>query len=218
MKDFRNRNIYPRKEIFHIFNKSIANFKIFKKLEDKQRFINVLDHYNDTKISQSFSKFIKKETNFNRPHLLYIKKESIVKFLAYVIMPDHYHLLLRILKENHFIKFISNVENSYTRFFNLKYNRKGPLWQRSFKSVNIRNNDQLLHVSRYIHLNPTTSKLVIDPKKWKFSSYKEYLKKDILKNYLTEISINDPKVYQKFVENHKDYQTKLKIIKKLILD
>mgnify|MGYP005849167529 CR=1 FL=1 len=216
MENFRH--LYPRGQIFHIFNKSIASFKIFKNLEDKQRFINVLDYYNNAKISESFSKFIKKETNFNCSCLLHIEKESIVKFLAYVIMPDHYHLLLKILKENHFLRFISNVENSYTRFFNLKYNRKGPLWQTSFKSVYISTNEQLLHVSRYIHLNPTTSKLVADPKNWKFSSYKKYLNKDILKNYLTEISINDPKYYQKFVKNHKDYQIKLKIIKKLTLD
>ena len=97
-------------------------------------------------------------------------------------MPDHYHLLLKIIKGD-FSKYLGTVENSYSRFFNLKYNRKGPLWQGSFKAVRIKNNEQLLHVSRYIHINPTTSNLIAKPENWRYSSYKDFIENnEILEN------------------------------------
>lgn len=213
-----NQGLYPKGEIFHIFNKSIAHFNIFGNLVDSQRFINTLDYYNNTKIDTSFSKFIEKEKDFFCPNLLYHKNYKIVKYLAYVVMPDHYHLLLKVLNDKYFIRFISNVENSFTRYFNLKYNRKGPLWQSSFKSVLIKDNEQLLHTTRYIHLNPTSAELVEKPIDWQHNSYKYYLDDNILKNYLKEISIRNAKDYQKFVEDRKDYQTKLQIIKKITLE
>jgi len=104
-------------------------------------------------------------------------------------MPDHYHFLLKIIKDNSFSKFIGDVENSFTRYFNIKFDWKGPLWQNSFKAVEIRSNEQLLHVSRYIHLNPTTSRLVDSPEDWIFSSYKDFITdKKLLNNPLAHSS------------------------------
>jgi putative transposase len=90
-------------------------------------------------------------------------------------MPDHYHLLLKILKNKYLSKYISDVENSFTRYFNIRFKRKGPLWQTSFKAVRIKNDQQLLHVSRYIHLNPITANLVNRSEDWKFSSYQDFI-------------------------------------------
>jgi hypothetical protein len=60
---------------------------------------------------------------------------------------------------------------------------------------------------------------VDDPKDWRYSSYNEYINNErILKNYANEISINTPVTYKKFVEDRKDYQRKLKMIKKLIFE
>lgn len=120
-------------------------------------------------------------------------------------MPDHYHLLIKSLSHEKISKYISDVENSYTRYFNIRNNRKGPLWQSRFKAVVIKNNLQLLHVSRYIHLNPTTNSLVNHPEDWRFSSYKE-------------ISISNRFTYKRFVENNINYQRRLKQIKKLVLE
>ena len=134
-------------------------------------------------------------------------------------MPDHYHLLVKILDKKSFIKYINNLEASFTRYFNIKFKRKGPLWQSAFKSVHVKNNEQLLHLSRYIHLNPTTAGLTDSPEKWVFSSYWQYINDDgLLKNILTEISISDKNIYKIFVENRVDYQKKLSLIKKLVFD
>jgi putative transposase len=216
---FYMSKLFPKNEIFHVFNKSIANFGIFKDLDNCQRFIDTLDYYNNIFSKKSLSDYLRINKNFFCSSLLYQKENSHVKFIAYCIMPDHYHLLIKTNQENTFPKYIADVENSFTRFFNIKFKRKGPLWQSAFKAVRIKNNEQLLHVSRYIHLNPTTNALVDDPKDWRYSSYNEYINNErILKNYANEISINTPVTYKKFVEDRKDYQRKLKMIKKLIFE
>ena len=134
-------------------------------------------------------------------------------------MPDHYHLLLKVLKENMLSKYISDVENSFSRFFNIKLKRKGPIWESRFKAVRVKTNEQLLHVSRYIHLNPTSSNLVEKPEDWIFSSYKSFItKSEIINKTMNEISISDRDLYKKFIEGNIDYQRKLKKIRNLFID
>jgi len=211
-------NRFVQGYFYHIFNKSISNFQIFGRNENKQRFLNVLDYYDKEKINLSFSAFLKDNEKF-KANILSPKNNSFVKFISYSIMPDHYHLLVKILDDNKVSKYISDVENSYSRFFNLKLERKGPLWQSRFKAVKIETEEQLLHVSRYIHLNPTTASLVEKPEDWEFSSYRQIITDPfILKEYLKEIPISNNFTYKRFVERNKDYQRKLKLIKKLILE
>jgi len=152
-------------------------------------------------------------------NLLIPKNNTLIKFLCFNIMPDHYHLLVKIVVDDVFSKYINDIENSFTRFFNLKFKRKGPLWQSRFKTIRIRTDKQLLHVSRYIHLNPTTAGLVEKPEDWFFSSYKDFISDErFLKKFIKEISISNPKAYKKFIENNQDYQRKLRQIKKLIIE
>lgn len=132
-------------------------------------------------------------------------------------MPDHYHLLIKMIVENALSKYINIIENSYSRYLNKKINRKGPLWQTRFKTVKIKNNEQLLHVSRYIHLNPTTSGLVKKPEDWGASSYHYFINGPFLEK-VPEISIRKIDNYKKFTEDQIDYQKKLKIIKRKLLE
>lgn len=204
--------------IYHICNKSIANYRIFHNEENVYRFIQTVDYYNDYLNTESFSNYFNKKRQYSYKNLLFLRENPYVKFLSYVVMPDHYHLLVKILHKSAFW-YVGTFENSYTRYFNLKLQRKGPLWQSIFRSVRVRSDEQLLHVSRYIHLNPTTSQLVENPEDWKFSSYKDFIyDKRILQEIITEISIHDSQHYRKFVEDQKDYQKKLKLIKKVLLE
>jgi putative transposase len=79
-------------------------------------------------------------------------------------MPTHIHLVLRQLKDGGISKFMSNILNSYSRYFNIKHNRKGPLWEGRFRKVLVGSDEQLLHLTRYVHLNPVTACLVDKPK------------------------------------------------------
>ncbi|MFA6081476.1 MAG: transposase [Patescibacteria group bacterium] len=205
-------------EIYHIFNKSISNYGIFKDFNNSQRFLNVVEYYNNRSITECFSQFTKRK-KFDYKNIIYPGDNSLCKILTYCIMPDHYHFLLKIIEDYSLSQFINNVENSFTRYFNIKFGRKGPLWQSVFKSVEIRSNEQLLHVSRYIHLNPTTSRLVDKPEDWIFSSYKDFITdKNLLNDFMKEISIDDVSDYKQFIENNIEYQRELKHIKKIILE
>lgn len=214
----RRKDKFIEGEIYHIFNKSISNYGIFKDLNNSQRFINVFEYYNNRLVTKSFSQFVIRK-KFDYKNIIYPLENSFIKIISYCIMPDHYHFLIKILIDGTLSKFINNVEDSYTRFFNIRFNRKGPLWQNSFKSVKICSNEQLLHVSRYIHLNPTTNKLVDRPEDWIYSSYRDLITDSLLlTEYMKEISINNVNIYKKFVENNIDYQRNLKYIKKLIFE
>lgn len=140
--------------------------------------------------------------------------------------------LLATFPKTHFISLSNTYAKLYrkAKIYKIVYNgvdtnlysyneKKGPLWQSSFKAVRIVSNVQLLHVSRYIHLNPTSKCLVNKPEDWQFSSYKDYVSNDIFfKKTFKEISISNTKSYMKFVEDQQDYQKKLKQIKNLLLD
>ena len=205
-----------KNEIYHLFNRSIAGFKIFKNDKDIRRFLQALAYYATEEGKYSLSVFLKKNKNFNY-NLLLLPQNTIVKFIAYCIMPDHYHLVVKVKDPLRFSKYINDVENSYTRYFNTKTGRRGPLWESRFKRVRVETDEQLLHLTRYVHLNPTSDGLVRKPEEWRFSSYKDYINSPkILREVLYEITITSPKLYKEFVDSRKDYQRKLKEIRRLL--
>lgn len=213
------RKIFVDRCYYHVFNKSIANFRIFNSEENYKRFLLILNYYNDQNPKQSLSSYLLlKENQKEKIDLLETRINKIVKIISYCIMPDHYHLLIKVLKNGLIYKYLNMIALSYTRYFNIKFKRKGPLWQSSYKVLIIKNNEQLLHISRYIHLNPTTALLVRKPENWKWSSYREFIQNEKILIRMREISIPTLKLYKKFVENNKEYQAKLKLIKKLLLD
>lgn len=212
-------------QIYHIFNRSIADFQIFNNAKGVEHMIQLLQYYQINN-EQKFSKFIELERVQKEGFNSFFKKistgkEKIVQIVAYCLMPTHIHLILKQLVENGISDFMRKVLDSYTRYFNLNHKRKGPLWEGKFKSVLIDNDNQLNHLIRYIHLNPVTGFLVDKPEDWQFSSYNGYLAKldklDPICQYDDIIKI-DPSAYKKFVNDQISYQRELAKIKKFIFD
>lgn len=133
------------------------------------------------------------------------KQKEIVKVLAYCLMPNHFHLLVRQEAEGGITEFLSKVTNSYTRYFNTKYDRIGPLLQGTFKAKLIDGDAYLLQLSKYIHRNPFKL-LQWKNKIYPYSSYGYYLSKEghpfcDTRFILSYFSKNNPKLnYQDFVE------------------
>lgn len=200
--------------IYHICNKSIANYLIFRHEKNIIRFLHVLEFYNQKTLG-SFSR-MKKSGSFQSYGLLLQPHPEIVQFLAYCIMPDHYHLLVQVLNIDLFVHYMNLVEISYSRYFNLFMGRKGPLWQSRFRQVTIDSDDLFLHVSRYIHLNPSTSNIVEDLDEWEWSSYHQLTHEPELLSKLKYYSISNPIKYAHFVKNNIQYQRKMRQIKKLL--
>jgi putative transposase len=147
--------------------------------------------------------------------------EHIVNIIAYCFMPTHIHLILKQLEDNAISIYMNNILNSYTRYFNIRHKRKGPLWEGRFKKVRVVSDEQLLHLTRYIHLNPVTSNLIKEPEQWSASSYQEYLNKCDGAQKMTsfeDILDISPKAYQEYVQERKDYQKELKAIKDMLFD
>lgn len=213
-------------EIYHIFTKSIAGFKIFNNEIEYSRAKNMLRYFQIQNMPIRFSRFMElekvEEEGFNKYFVSFIQdKEKLVQIIAYCFMPTHLHLILKQLKGKGISIFMSNILNSYTRYFNTKHKRKGPLWETRFKNVLVDSDEQLLHLTRYLHLNPLSAYLVDKPENWSASSYQEYIlnsdKKDRVCEFDDILNI-EPYSYRDFVEDRASYQRELAHIKQLLLD
>ena len=96
-----------------------------------------------------------------------------VDVVAYCLMPNHYHLLLYPRSEQ-LSSAMKSLSLAYTKAINKRFNRVGALFQGRFQKIVITNSEYLIHLIRYIHLNPVKANLVTQPGEWEFSSYQEY--------------------------------------------
>jgi REP element-mobilizing transposase RayT len=99
-----------------------------------------------------------------------------LKIICYCLMPNHFHFLLKTLKDDTVSGFISLLLNGYVKALNIQSGIKGPLFPSRFKHVLIESDAQLIHLMRYIHLNPVKASLVRDPADWPYSNYLEFIK------------------------------------------
>lgn len=203
-------------EYYHIFNRGNEKRNIFTQPRDYKRFLKTFYYYQFAGPKPSFSKFAKSDFNSFKP----APEKKLVEIICYCLMPNHFHFLVKQFKDNGISVFLSQTSNSYTKYFNTKYTRVGALLQGVFKAVRIETDEQLIHVSRYIHLNPVVSELVKLPENYEWTSYLEYITEQ--KRFsATEDVLNlfpSPKEYQTFVEAQIDYGTTLEIIKHQAMD
>ena len=167
-------------QIYHVINRGVASQPIFYHQRDYARALETILYYQQQNPPLRYSFFLRLPAQQKRNLLTKPigKGKLLVEIIAYCLMPNHLHLLLKQLEENGISIFMSNLTNSYTRFFNTKRKRKGPLFQGKFKAVRIETDGQLVHVSRYIHLNPYTSfvlKSLEELESYPYSSLPEYL-------------------------------------------
>lgn len=93
---------------------------------------------------------------------------------CYVLMTNHYHLLIETPEKN-LSKIMHHINSSYTTYTNVKRKRSGHLFQGRFKSIVVDKDSYLLELSRYLHLNPVRAKAVENPEDYPFSSYAAYI-------------------------------------------
>lgn len=209
-------------EIYHIFNKGVASQPVFTNKSDYQRGEDSLYYYKHinppVKYSRLFS--LHKDDRNNLLNQLEKEKKNLVDLIAYCFMPNHFHLLLKQLVDNGISKYLGNFANSYTKYFNTKYERSGPIFQGKFKAVPIESNEQLLHVSRYIHLNPYSASVVSSIKQLKTYPYSSLAKLSTSK-VESSLIVNQFKnidEYCKFVFDQADYQKQLHQIKSVLFE
>ncbi len=201
-------------QIYHIFNRGVEKRKVFLNNKDYNRFLEALSHYSSNELKFSTKSKLS-------PKKLESKGIESVEVLGYCLMPNHFHFLLRQKVDDGISKFVRNLLNSYTKYFNIKNDRVGPLFQGRFKAVMIDNDEQLIHVSRYIHLNPLIANLVFDIESYQWSSYKTYLgleRSDFVKTATILELFRSKEDYKKFILDQVDYARVLDQLKHNLLD
>ena len=147
-------NIAPG-EFLHIYNRGIAKSVIFFNDRDRKRFLFLIMMFQIPETMKNIDRMFK---NFVLDPETYIKnfdsaqlKNRQVELVSFCLMPNHFHLLVREVKEGGVSKYMQRLQNAYTKYINTKYDRSGHLLQGAYKAVLIENNEQLLYVSSYIY-------------------------------------------------------------------
>lgn len=199
-------------QFYHIFNRGVEKRNIYISTNDYQRFKNTIFHYlisnkkftDENPTTETLDRF-----NLDKAVAEGFKKT--VELIAYCLMPNHFHLLLKQLTETGITDYLHQITTSYTRHFNLKYERVGGLLQGTFKSRRINSEEQLVYVSKYIHRNSygsnNSNKIGLDFKEalaYPWSSLGDYSKSTaglVFKDPVLA-SFDSPRSYLKFVSEN----------------
>ena len=127
--------------------------------------------------------------------------------VAYCLMPNHYHFCIRQDSEQPLSRFVSVVSNAYVQALNRQQNRQGTLFQGRFRHVWVDRDEYLVHLCRYIHLNPVKAGLVSNIEDWPYSDYAEWI--GLRPAVLTADARSGgyfptPDAYRRFVADHPD--------------
>lgn len=145
-----NRPQFVEDEIYHIYNRGVEKRKIFLNNKDYFRFIHGMQEFNDKNPTENTLYYLSKSHIEVKPRY----REPLVEILVFVLMPNHFHFLLKQKQKNGIPKFMQKLGTGYTMYFNKKNERVGSLFQGNFKSVLIEHESQYIHIASYIHTNP----------------------------------------------------------------
>lgn len=174
---------FANNHVYHIYNRGVDKRVIFQEAGDYVRFIHYLYELNNilliANLSRSITTYLNEggETSF----ISSIKeKKELVRIICFCLMPNHFHLILEQLVEGGISKFMQKLGTAYSMFFNTKYKRNGVLFQGIFKAKLVENDEYLLQLFRYIHLNP----LELKQKNWHNDGIKNWLEANkLLESY-----------------------------------
>ena len=165
-------------EIYHIYNRGVEKRNIFLDNSDRFRFIHNLFEFNDT--APALNIYYKNSYEVSPRKVPQKVRTQIVDILAFCMMDNHYHLLVRQRGDNGISKFMQKLGTGWTMYFNQKYQRTGALFQGLFKAVHVNKDEYFIHIPYYIHFNPLD---FITPE-WRNRELKDYKKAiKYLENY-----------------------------------
>jgi putative transposase len=200
--------------VYHVFNRGVEKRNIFMSTVDYKIFLYYLFIY-----LTPLDRVLKSYPNL--PFRLQGKNlAKEVEVLSYCFMPNHFHFLLKQITKDGITKFMKQITNGYTEYFNKKYKRDGGLMQGRYKAIQIETDNALIHISRYIHLNPVVADMCSSAEVYEWSSAKEFIKNTsgICKKDLILSQFNSPLKYEQFLQDHIDYARELEGVKYLTID
>lgn len=131
---------------YHVYFRGVDKSEIFRSDEDKDYFLHLL------------SRYLSKKQIINKKGYGYHHYRGQLELLSYCLMDNHVHFLVYQSQQASLSAFIKSLLTAYVNYFNKRYKRRGPLFESRFKAAVVNRDEYLLHVSRYIHLNPRSWK------------------------------------------------------------
>jgi putative transposase len=176
-------------ETYHIYNRGAHKQNVFTNDVDYKRFLLLLFIMNNPAPFEL--RHILAKYGGQSSEIIFEKEKSVhslVDVLAYSLMPNHFHVVVRQKGEGGITKFFKKVLTGYSMYFNTKYNHSGILFQGPFKSKHIDTESYFRWIFSYVHLNPLS---LIEPgweevgikdknnvrnfmRNYKYSSYQDY--------------------------------------------
>lgn len=174
--------IFGEGEYYHIYNRGVDKRKIFYDKQDYDYFQRaVLLALSENRRRNALEK--------NKDFGDIVVDYHIVSVGAYVLMPNHFHILIKAKKPEHVGIFMNKLQTAYAMYFNSKNNRSGRLFQGTFKAQHVNKDSYLKYLFAYIHLNPVKNK----NKDWKTKlskkECKQYLSKYAYSSYLDYLNV-----------------------------
>lgn len=194
-------------EIYHIFNRGVEKRPIVTNGYDCRRWVETIGYYQFAGVPSQFS--LKNLASADG-----LPKQ--IRILAYCLMPNHFHLLVEQLVDGGISTFMQRAMLSYSRYYNLRHDRVGPLMQGPYRIKRITTTELLAHVSRYFHLNPVVANIVREPEAYRWSSMNEYLglsPSTICEPNLILNQFSSVEKYKTFVHDQIDYARSLDEVK-----
>src|SRR3989344_1216655 len=210
VKDFVENSYY------HIYNRGVEKRDIFMNEMDYAVFISYLKIYllpkDELALRNSLSD-INSDYSHKAEALKLLRMNNFsdsIDMLAYCLMPNHFHFLVKQENSTSIDSFMNSLATRYSMYFNRKYKRVGHLFQGTYKAVLVESEEQLLHLSRYIHNNPSSKGVLFQT--YPYSSYGNYTnlnKSDWIKpkDILTYFGKKGQSSYQSFMNDRNDYDS-----------
>lgn len=198
---------FVKDEFYHIYGHGIGGINIFNNEKDYKRFLTLIFSANGINSIPRLDRKIDLDLIWNIKNNKIDLGDPLINIISFSLMPTHFHLLLEERKDDNISKYIHKILTSHSKYFNLKYERRGHLFENKFNSKHIDNNDYALILSCYIHKNSK------DLPGWKnkedrypWSSYQDYILENrwgrLLKTDIIRDQFKNSKDYKRFTEEH----------------
>lgn len=193
-------------EYYHICNRAVNKQIIFHDTRDYFRFLFLILYFQSPIVFRQTGRLVKE---FVLSSALDIKDEVVkkrtVELVAFCIMPNHFHLVVKELEEGAIAAYMQRVLTAYSKYYNTKYEKSGHVFQGPYRAIHISNDNQLKYLSAYIHRNPRELAGWRNKEdKYRWSSYQDYIAEnrwgDLLALNIVLGQFKDKKQYHEFVK------------------
>jgi len=189
--------LYAPHQYYHVYNRGVAKQTIFHDAQDKKKFLSILARHLDPENAERRYDGVAYEKFLN------------LELLSYCLLGNHFHLFFYLGDDDEALKkCMQQVCTAYAMYFNKRYKRVGPVFQGVFKASTIHDEAYLLHITRYIHMNPRRYKT------YYYSSLRYYLTHTpppwLKPARVTDLFDGD---YLKFLEDYEGIRDTLEAVK-----